>query len=787
MGKVKNVTTTERGSTDARWVRWENTIDLTRDDPPEFSREDVGREKDRQWFNGSLSLRAFERINARRFTPSFMQVARQKLISLLVAVVMPCWLKAVEADVPPALEAARVSEAPKIDGVLDDPVWEQAAVVDGLTQQFPKPQSPPTEKTIIRVCFDDRQLYIAFQCLDSEPDKINASVLQRDQRISPDDFAYVLLDPFLTGREGYYFRLNSLGSRGDGRVTPQSSRVQMDWDTIWEGAGSLQKDGWSCEFAIPFRSLNFDPNASQWGINFGRWIPRKQERNRWTAAVLNRSWMKLEDAGHLTGLTDLKRGLGLELKPYTVGRWQEGRAGDGIELEAGGDVFYQVTPSLTATVTVNTDFAETEVDNRQVNLSRFPLFFPEKRAFFLEGSEFFEFGDRSTSALPFHSRNIGLSARRELVDVITGVKVVGREGPWGIGLLGVALDDAPGLDSDEVVATRMTYDVLDDSRVGGIFTYGDPRGNQQNWVTGIDFAYKNRNFIGDNLLNVDVHELMSTDPGQQAHAFGIDITYPNEPLRLFLDLKQIDQDFRPGAGFVRRPGTRQYYGGGRWRQYPEQYDWLRLYSIYWSGYVATELDNQVQTEEWEGPGLHLENPRGDEFFIQPEFAREVIDSDFEITEGVVIPAGDYRFGHVLAGFETTSARPVSVEVFGRYGSYWNGTRFRGDVEISWRASKYFGLDLDWRWSDIQLPTGHFDVSIFSLGYRVTPNPNLAWNTVVQFDNVSDEIGVNSRIRYIMKPGNDLFLVFNKSLEYERAQLRSLATETIAKVGLTFRF
>lgn len=687
----------------------------------------------------------------------------------------------------PQLDAPRVTEAPKIDGVLDDAVWREAVVVDGLTQQFPVPESEPTERTVIRICYDDRHLYIAFRCYDSEPDKINASIMDRDRSVGPDDYAFVLLDPFNTGREGYYFRLNAVGAKGDGRVTPRRSSAQMDWDTIWDGAAQLDEKGWTAEMAIPFRSVSFDPDADAWRVNFGRWIPRKQERNRWAAAVLNRSWLKLEDAGHLNGLTRLQRGLGLEVRPYAVGRWADGRLGDGTEFDAGGDVFYQVTPSLTATLTLNTDFAETEVDNRQVNLSRFPLFFPEKRAFFLEGLEFFEFGDRSSSLLPFHSRMIGLSARREKVDLRAGVKVVGRQGPLGIGLFGSALGEAPGLEGDEVFATRLSYDVLEESRVGGIFTHGDPRGNGANWVTGLDFTYKNSNFVEDNLLNVDVYELMSSDAGNQAHAFGVDVSYPNDPLRLALDIKHIDDAFRPGMGFVRRPGTRQYYASGRYRWYPAKAAKLRRFSVFGDVSTVTDLDNRVQSQELEGPGLLFENPRGDELFLYPELNREVLTAPFEITDGVMIPTGDYRFSEFIAGIETTSARPVSVELRARYGGYWNGTRFRGDVEVAWRASKYFGLSADWQWNDIDLPGGHFDVSILSSGFRVTPNPRFSWSTTVQFDNVSDEIGINSRVRYIVRPGNDIYVVFNKAMEIDRDTFRSLATDTVAKVGLTFRF
>ena len=319
------------------------------------------------------------------------------------------------AQTVPSLDAVRISpeEAPEIDGDLSDAAWEKAALISGLTQQYPVEQAPATERTEIRLCYDERNLYVAFRCFDSDPAGINASIMQRDQSVGSDDYVAILLDPFETGREGFYFRLNANGAKGDGRITELSTRVQMDWDAIWEGDGRRNAEGWAVEFAIPFRSLSFPKESKSWRINFNRWLPRKQERNRWSGAYLSRRFTKLEDAGILTGLSDMKRGLGVDVKPYALGQWNTGEAPQGSNSEFGGDIFWQITPSLTSTLTINTDFAEAEVDDRVVNLTRFPLFFPEKRDFFLEGSEYFEFGPFSTSLRAFHSRTIGLSSDRE--------------------------------------------------------------------------------------------------------------------------------------------------------------------------------------------------------------------------------------------------------------------------------------------------------------------------------------------------------------------------------------
>lgn len=691
----------------------------------------------------------------------------------------------------PSLEAVRIGadEAPRIDGDLSDPAWKKAALISGLTQQYPIEQASPTERTEIRLCYDERNLYVAFRCYDSEPDRINASIMQRDQSVGPDDYVAVLLDPFETGREGFYFRLNANGAKGDGRITELSNRVQMDWDAIWWGDGRKDAEGWTVEFAIPFRSLSFPKESPSWRINFNRWIPRKQERNRWSAAYLSRRFTKLDDAGILTGLSDMKRGLGVDVKPYALGQWNSGTPDkDGSNSEFGGDIFWQITPSLTSTLTFNTDFAEAEVDDRVVNLTRFPLFFPEKRDFFLEGSEHFEFGPYSTSLRAFHSRNIGLSDEREKVPILGGFKVTGRQGPVGIGILGTALDGTSDLVEDENFVTRFTLDAGRFSRFGVFASGGDPRGNGENEVYGIDYSYKNPHFIEEQTLEVNLYELMSEDDGDSGHAFGMEVDYPNDPIQWRIDLRQIDEEFRPGLGFVRRPGTRRGQGRIEKTWYPEEIDWIQKYEFGTSYELTTTLDNEVESMEWEVIEFQLETPIGDEWFLFPQISREVLFENFEISDGVVLAPGDYRFNDLVLGMETSTSRPVSFELSGRLGEFWDGDRWGVEGEVEWRQSKYFGVETGAEFDSIDLPAGEFEVLVGFAGFRVTPTPRFSWNVLAQWDNVSDELGINSRVRWILAPGKDAYFVVNRGYDVlDDRSFRSLGTETIAKLGWTFRF
>ena len=683
-----------------------------------------------------------------------------------------------------------LEEKPDIDGDLSDPVWKKAAVIQNLTQMYPNELSAPSEKTEIRICFDSRNFYFSFKCWDRAPEKINASVMQRDQTVGPDDYIYILLDPYQTGREGFYFRLNANGAKGDGKVTGFSSRPNMDWDAVWDGDGKITEDGWTAEFAIPFRSISFDKSNSNWGANFGRWIPRYQERSRWSGAYRHRRFIGFEDQGTISGMTGIEQGLGVDFKPYALGRRLSGNRGDGFDSDYGDDVFWQVTPNLTTTLTWNTDFAETEVDDRVVNLTRFPLFFPEKRDFFLEGQEYFEFGPFSSSLRPFHSRTIGISDTREKVDIVGGAKVTGRVGKIGVGMIGTQMGTTTTLEDDQVGAARFTYDVLEESRIGTFFSFGDARENAENWVAGFDFDFKSSHWRGsDDQLNFKVYELISNDDADQmAHAFGANLVFPNEPFYFRADVRQIDEDFEPGLGFVRRPGTRRGQALAQYEFYPESIDWLREWSVEVNGEVVTNLENQIESSEFTPIELGADFENGDEIFFFPEINREVLFEPFEITDDVTIPVGDYGFHRLVGGFETSSQRPVSIEVAGNIGNFYNGDRWGLEGEIEWRQSKYFGVEVGADFDVIDLEGGEFEVLVGSAGFRVTPNPKLSWNTLVQWDSVTNNIGLNSRLRYIVAPGNETFLVVNQGYNFTTERdFNRTGAETIAKVGWTFRY
>ncbi|MBT5689529.1 MAG: carbohydrate binding family 9 domain-containing protein [Opitutae bacterium] len=687
-----------------------------------------------------------------------------------------------------ALVIPRIQKAPTIDGKLDDDCWIKASVAKDFRQRHPEEGAPATEKTEVKICRDDRALYIAARCFDSQPDKIRAGVMQRDAAVKGDDYFFILLDPFQRSREGYYFRTNANGAKGEALISSDMRKPNMDWDTIWEVRSQRDELGWTAEFAIPFRSIPFDPNSDEWRIDFGRWFARNQERSRWVGFNRSRRWFSLEEAGRMEGLLGAESGKGIDFKPYVSNKWASGDSSDGNEFDTGFDLFYRVTPSLTATLTYNTDFAETEVDQRKVNLSRFPLFYPEKRDFFLEGAEQFTFGGLSESPLAFHSRTIGLSPEGKKIDVVGGAKITGRQGRIGIGMLGMGLDERGDINADEVFAGRFTYDLMEESKIGAIFTHGDPQANIENNLVGVDLNLRASEWWHGQ--SVVFHSFyMKTHDGETGSddVMGAWFSLPNYPFRMGGHWVRTGENFEPALGFVRRRGGQS--SSIRFAYAFDKPGSATLDDItVGAEYTRYDLlSGGIDTEEIELNLIEVQTLEGDHFGLTVEFEREVLTETFEIVDGVNLAANDYRGSEIELEYGSSTKRPMFGEIKLEYGDYYDGKAFRGRTRISWRPSRHAQIDVGGGLTSADLSDDEFDVWTGNLGIRITPSTRLSFNSIIQYDNQSEQLGLNNRLRYILKPGRDVYVVFNKGYDHMDDKFRSFQTETITKLGWTFQF
>lgn len=682
----------------------------------------------------------------------------------------------------------RTEQPPVIDGKLDDEVWKTATVIDNLRQVEPVENSEPSEKTIVRILYDRDFLYVGFMCYDSNPDEIIATQMRREGQLFRDDRVAIVVDTFLDRRNAFFFEMNPVGGRTDALVE-NNNNLRTDWDGIWYGRASITEEGWIAEMAIPFKTVNFDPDTDTWGFNISRNIRRKNERIRWSAPFQNKSLRSITDAGLLEGITEIDQGLGLDFKPYGTVSYLRNHNEDSesLDFDGGFDVFYKLNPSLTGAITVNTDFAETEVDERQVNLTRFPLFFPEKRDFFLQDAGIFSFGGIRRNPLPFQSRRIGIGPDGEPVDIIAGAKVSGRVGDLNIGLLDVLTDSSGGVEEKNLAAGRISLNVLSESEVGVIFTNGDPAANASNSLLGVDFNFRDSKVFGDKVVTGGIWFQKSFTPGVNSRdaALGVRLGYPNDRLNWNAGFTQIEENFNPALGFVPRRGIREYFARVRHRWRPGGD--IRRIDVGVFSQLFTNLEDETESADVRFTLINLETEFGDQYELQYNIVREAIDNPFEISDGVIIPVGAYDWDRWTMRYQGSQARTLRFEWELDIGEFWTGDRWDIRGEVEWRVSSNLFLGFELEQNNINLNEGKFITRLARGRVNIFFTPDISWLSFVQFDNISDTLGINSRFRWILEPGNEIFLVINQTFDVIDSRPHSAVTEFTSKIGWTFRF
>jgi hypothetical protein len=688
----------------------------------------------------------------------------------------------------PSNAILRTATAPVIDGVLNDPAWVPAEVIDQFTQVLPIEGAVPSQRTLVRVMYDRRYIYFAVRCFDTEPDRIISTQMRRDVSIASDDQIAIAIDPFLDRRNGFLFEMNPAGSRVDSLIE-NNTELARDWDGIWFGRTSIDERGWCAEIAIPFQTISFNPSTDVWGLNISRVIRRENESVRWASPRRDIATHNVGAAGRLEGIFEIDQGAGLDVKPFGVASFLDDNANDRTSstFDAGLDVFYKFTPSTTLALTFNTDFAETEVDERRINLTRFPLFFPEKRDFFLQDAGIFEFGGIRQNPLPFQSRRIGIGPDGEQRDILVGAKFTGRVGGLNFGLLDVQMQDDEELGAKNLFVGRASYNVFDESQVGAIFTNGDPNRPGENRVGGVDINFRNSAFNGNRVLSGSAFVLASETPGVQtgATAYGFKFGYPNDHIDWGIGFTHIDEDYDAALGFVPRAGIREFFGNWRYRWRPNSI--IRRIDSGVNAFVVTDLDHNVESEDFTLQVITVEFETGDQISFSYDFEREVLDSGFTISEGVTIPAGDYDWNRWNLSASTDASRPIRAGGFVRGGGFFSGDRFDVGVDAEWRASKHLFVGVEYEQSDIDLAEGDFITRIGRVRLNVFLTPDLSWTTFAQYDNVSRSMGMNSKVRWIFEPGSELFVVVNQGFDVDGSDFRSTFTELTSKIGWTFRF
>lgn len=703
-----------------------------------------------------------------------------------------------QPDQTPAdrVQIERTDAAPTIDGRLDDAVWDDAPRTDHFTQTIPSEGAKPSERTEFRFLYDDRYLYIGFHCYDREPDKIIARSRLRDELPDSDDRIAIVFDPFLDHRNGFMFVLNPNGSRRD-LLVENSRNIRADWDGIWTAKAEINDRGWSGEMRIPFQTLSYDPEIDEWGMNILRVIRRHNEQVRWTNAVISRSFLDLGNIGRLTGIEDINQGFGLDVVPsvsYAQNHRQPSR--DYGNFDPSLDVFYKITPSLTGVVTANTNFKETEVDDIQLNLTRFGLFFSENRDFFLQDAGVFEdFGGIPQNGRPFFSRSIGfieddLGPIREEIPIRVGAKLVGRVGPVNLGLKNIQTGRRGDLENKNLSVARVSYNVGRESLLGVVATRGDPSTNGNNYLWGIDYRYRNSRVFEKRAVNADFWFQRSSSSGLvgrsgSSASFGFLLEYPNDRFNWRLGAQEIEKNFRPALGFINREGIRRYDAFFRARTRPKD-SWIRTLDSQWEGFVVTGTGNDLESADLRGRWLQFANQAGDQFWIGARHSLEVLREPFEIG-GEFIPTGRYSWNRFGLSFESATSRVVSIKTTVGYGDFYNGTLFSPRVTLTWRPSPLFIGEIFFQQAAARLPSGDFTQRLVRVRTVFAFNPDLSWEMITQYDAVEDDLGFQTRLRWIIEPGRELFLVWNHEFDADGARFESEASQGVIKLKWTLRF
>lgn len=700
----------------------------------------------------------------------------------------------------------------EIDGNLNESSWTNAPLIGDLVQRIPNTGAEPSERTEVKLLHDSNFLYVGVVCYDSEPSRVLATQLSRDANLASDDRITIVIDTYSDQNNGFYFSTNPEGALVDGLIFA-NGQTNTDWDSIWIVRTRRTRESWTAEFAIPFKSLSFPAGVSTWGFNISRVIQRKLEEDRWTGAARNIQLIyQVSEAGQATDLENITQGIGMDIRPFIAGRvLRYGANGETAFLgKPGLDMFYNVTPNLKLTVTANTDFGDTEVDARQINLGRFSLLFPEKRTFFLENTGIFNFGGNgpapppgvpATGAdiFPFFSRQIGLvnlGSGTEEVPIDYGVKLTGKIGRTDLGLLNVRTRAIGSISAKEFLVARVRQNFWSQSYLGAILTAGNPSADRSSITAGADLRLATSRLLGTarNLL-INAYALKSMNEGNSDRdvSWGFSAEFPNDRYQGQFILREIQNNFRPAVGFVQRRNVRMMRLGASFNPRPK--DFLNIQQLFHDFYFTrfTRLDNGL-VESWYFYATvidwHFNTGDSMHSLMDVDHSYERLFSNFEISPGVVLPPGEYEFTRFRSSFVSSAQRRVSGNVSYAFGNYWSGTAQQMTAGAAYRVAPNFQASVSANQTFARLPQGNFTARIFSANLNYSFSPFLTFSNLLQYDNASHNLGWQSRARWTLKPGNDLFFIFGQGWIQDDAggyHFKAQDTKIVTKLQYTFRF
>ena len=665
-------------------------------------------------------------------------------------------------------EATRVNQAPKLDGTLNDLLWQSANPITDFRQREPHEGEAPSEETEVRILYTQHAVYFGIHCLDSEPSRIIATELRRDVSQDLDDHFEILIDSNHDRRGAYVFEVNALGTQNDGLIVEEqggTDRGDFDpgWDGVWTSEARITPDGWTAAIEIPFTTLNFNHSSDVvWGLNLKRFIRRKNEEDLWSAYRRTFGITKVSEAGELRGIQDIGSGRLFTVKPYGLAGYDKQTGQDSkFPLTAGVDIKYGLTSNLVLNLTGNTDFADTEVDLEPFNLTPFKVFIPEKRQFFLENAGIFNFDIGDQDQL-FFSRQIGIDPiTGQQVPINGGAKLTGTFGRMEVGIMGVnTRSSGPNPYANYAVA-RLKESLWLGSYIGVMGT--DKRSGNVldsfNQTGGVDSRLV---FFKD--WFVDAHVAGTRSPGDPGGAsdVGASLSYRSNWLDGIVERRKIGPNFNPEVGFIERTGSNETYGDFTFKVRP-QISGVR--ELQFEGFIlhAPDTRNEVSTQEWQGTfraefnnGAYTDNDIADVF-------TQLITTPFHIYKNMFIPNGIYHFARHQLTYGSGQDRRFTYNFFERFGGYYGGTLNEFRVRANYRPTVKFSISASETWNRFRLPlpNGNFSVLLASLQANYSFTRFLTFTSLLQMDTSNTQaVSANLRLRYNYRPDSDLYIIYN---------------------------
>ena len=681
----------------------------------------------------------------------------------------------------PTLTATRVQQAPTLDGdVVGDPVWQQAVPVSGFWQEQPDEGQPASERTDVRIVFTADALYVGVVCYDRTPGAIIVSDARRDAGLDDTDSFRIIFDTYRDQLNGFVFGTNPAGIEYDGQVTNEGqgggglaggqrqqsgsgTGFNLNWDGAWAVRSRISEIGWTAEFAIPFRTLRFPAGADKiWGINFQRNIRRRNERAYWAPISRQYTLYRLSLAGQLSGLQPPTI-RSLKATPYALGNIRRSgeRPVDGIVLgDVGGDLKYTLTPSLALDATVNTDFAQVEIDDQQINLDRFELFFPEKRPFFLENSGFFTVGNPGEVDL-FFSRRVGIGADGENIPIVAGARVSGKAGKYNVGLLNMQTDDFKGrIPGNNFSVMRVSRDLPNRATVGGLFVNRAGTGD-----LAADRDY-NRTYAVDGKVGIRQHTVLSsflakTDtPGVNSGDYAYNLRSRTSVPRFDFEMgyQEVGDRFNPEVGFLSRDGYRKpdIRLMTRWR--PK--DFIRIQELrpHTSFRAFYGFDGLLESSQW-----HIDNHwqfrNSYEVHTGMNLTNEGVRTPFEIFPGIFVPPGSYEHAEAQLVFTSNQGAPLSLNVQTIIGGFFGGDRVSLIPTLRMRLGETLTTEVAYQRNDVDGPWGRFTTNLLRTRLSYSFNTRTFVQGLLQYNDRADLWSANVRFGWLQAANTGLFVVY----------------------------